>query len=102
MQSPAGEDSVESDFLHTQRTARHLVALVAAGKWRVVITHGNGPQVGNHLFRSELGNVHGALPLLPLDVCVADTQGGMGYMLQQCLANALHEAGLPEIGRAHV
>ena len=93
MQSPEGDDSVASDFERTAETARHLAALVASG-YRVVITHGNGPQVGNHLLRSELGWRHGELPELPLDVCVADTEGGMGYMLQQCLGNALLDSGL--------
>ena len=96
MQAPDGDDSVEGDFARTAVTARHLAALVAGG-YRLVITHGNGPQVGNHLLRSELGRVHGNLPELPLDVCVADTEGGMGYMLQQCLGNALLEAGLPGV-----
>jgi carbamate kinase len=96
MQAPDGDDSVEGDFSRTAVTARHLAALVAGG-YRVVITHGNGPQVGNHLLRSELGRRHGNLPELPLDVCVADTEGGMGYMLQQCLGNALLEAGLPGV-----
>jgi carbamate kinase len=62
----------------------------------LVITHGNGPQVGNHLYRSELAHEDG-MPLLPLDVCVADTQGGMGYVLQQCLANALHAADMAAV-----
>ena len=96
MQAPGGDDSVEGDFARTEVTARHLAALVTAG-YRVVVTHGNGPQVGNHLLRSELGRRHGNLPELPLDVCVADTEGGMGYMLQQCLGNALLEAGLPGV-----
>lgn len=96
IQEPDGEDSVEADFVRTATTARHLAGLVAGG-WRLVIVHGNGPQVGNHLLRSELGHFHGALPLLPLDVCVADTQGGMGYMLQQCLSNALGDLDLPVV-----
>lgn len=96
MQAPDGDDSVEGDFSRTAATARHLAALVARG-YRLVVTHGNGPQVGNHLLRSELGRVHGDLPELPLDVCVADTEGGMGYMLQQCLGNALLEADLPGV-----
>lgn len=96
MQAPDDDDSVEGDFSRTAVTARHLAALVARG-YRLVITHGNGPQVGNHLLRSELGRIHGDLPELPLDVCVADTEGGMGYMLQQCLGNALLEADLPGV-----
>ena len=102
MQSPAGDDSVEADFERTTHTAQHLVAIVASGAWRLVVTHGNGPQVGNHLLRSELGREHGGLPALPLDVCVADTQGGMGYMLQQALSNAFHSAGLPAVVTALV
>ncbi len=96
MQRPGGDDSVAADFEHTAETAKHLVAFAAAGR-RLVVTHGNGPQVGNHLLRSELGVERGGLPYLPLDVCVADTQGGMGYMLQQSLSNAFHEAGLPAV-----
>ena len=96
IQAPDGDDSVDGDFERTAGTARHLAALVASG-YRLVVTHGNGPQVGNHLLRSELGMVHGGLPDLPLDVCVADTEGGMGYMLQQCLGNALHERGLAAV-----
>jgi carbamate kinase len=95
MQDPRGDDSVASDFERTTRTAEHLVGLARSG-WRLVITHGNGPQVGNHLYRSELAHEDG-LPLLPLDVCVADTQGGMGYVLQQCLANAFHAADMPAV-----
>ena len=95
MQSPEGDDSVEADFERTTQTAEHLVSLVASEGHRLVVTHGNGPQVGNHLLRSELGRDHGELPPLPLDVCVADTQGGMGYMLQQTLVNAFGRAGLP-------
>lgn len=101
MQDPGGEDSVAADFARTAATAQRLVDLAVAG-WRLVVTHGNGPQVGNHLLRSELGNAHGGLPHLPLDVCVADTQGGMGYMLQQCLGNAMHRAGLPAVVAAIV
>ena len=86
---------MEADFGTTSATARRLAGLVAGGSWRLVVTHGNGPQVGNHLLRAELGSERGGLPNLPLEVCVADTQGGMGYMLQQCVTNALHEAGVP-------
>jgi carbamate kinase len=96
IQRPDGDDSVESDFGRTLETAKHLAGLAALG-WRLVVTHGNGPQVGNHLLRSELGHMHGGLPLLPLEVCVADTQGGMGYMLQQCLSNAFGAAHLPAV-----
>lgn len=95
IQDPDGDDSVASDFDRTRETSRHLVELALGGPCRLVVTHGNGPQVGNHMLRSELAEDAGHLPGLPLDVCVADTQGGMGYMLQQCLADAFHEADVP-------
>ena len=96
MQDPRGDDSVASDLERTARTAEHLVAVARSG-WRLVITHGNGPQVGNHLYRSELAAEQAGLPSLPLEVCVADTQGGMGYVLQQTLANAFHAADIPVV-----
>ncbi|HEV2755857.1 MAG TPA: carbamate kinase [Actinomycetota bacterium] len=97
LQRPEDDDSVAGDFRRTAETVAYLLPLMASGDWRVVLTHGNGPQVGNHLLRSELGHDNGGTPLLPLDVCVADTQGGMGYMIQQCLANAYASAGLPGV-----
>jgi carbamate kinase len=69
-----------------RETCRHLADLVEAG-WRLVITHGNGPQVGYILRRNELA-AH-ALHTTPLDLIVADTQGAIGYMLQQALGNEL-------------
>jgi carbamate kinase len=61
--------------------------------WRAVVTHGNGPQVGFILRRNELAmhEVHNT----PLDLIVADTQGAIGYMLQQTLSNEFHQRGLP-------
>jgi carbamate kinase len=56
--------------------------------YRLAITHGNGPQVGNAILRIELAR--GKAPELPLGVCVADTEGGMGYMIEQSLQNRLH------------
>ena len=70
-------------------TANHLAHLTERP---LVVTHGNGPQVGNLLLRSDLAA--GVLPRLPLDTCVADTQGGMGFMLQQCLDDAFRQAGV--------
>jgi carbamate kinase len=74
-----------------RETCRHLADLVEAG-WRLVITHGNGPQVGYILRRNELAaaSVH----TTPLDLIVADTQGAIGYMLQQALGNELFSRGV--------
>ena len=71
--------------------ALHLVEIIRAGH-RLVITHGNGPVVGNILFR--MARTADELPPMPMDICVAHSQGGMGYMLQQTLANALRAHGM--------
>ncbi|MCS6872450.1 MAG: carbamate kinase [Anaerolineae bacterium] len=74
-----------------RETCQHIAQLVKQG-WRVVITHGNGPQVGFILRRAELAahEVH----TVPLDLIVADTQGAIGYMLQQALRNSLRALGI--------
>ena len=71
---------------------RHLVPVIQSGH-QLVLTHGNGPAVGNILFR--MAKTANELPPMPMDVCVAHSQGGIGYMLQQALANVLREHGLP-------
>lgn len=73
-------------------TATHIVEIVTRG-WDVVVTHGNGPQVGFILLRSELAQ-HVLHHTLPLDVAVADSQGGIGYMLQQALGNEFRQRGV--------
>jgi carbamate kinase len=72
-------------------TARHLVQLVRHGFF-MVLTHGNGPQVGAQLLRSELAATQ--VSPEPLDVCVADTEGSIGYMLERALQDALADAQL--------
>jgi carbamate kinase len=71
--------------------SEHLVHIINAG-WQLVLTHGNGPVVGNILFR--MARVASELPPMPMDVCVSHSQGGMGYMLQQSLGNAMRSHGL--------
>ena len=88
----AGEKGAIPEQLgNARRTAAAVVRLIAGG-WRVVVTHGNGPQVGAALLRSEraAGQVYGH----PLDVCDATTQGEIGYLLQQSLHNELAAAGI--------
>jgi carbamate kinase len=80
----AAHQSVEDQYLAAAETDHHIANLVAAG-WQVVITHGNGPQIGFILRRSELARSE--LHEVPLDVCGADTQGAIGYLLQQNLAD---------------
>jgi carbamate kinase len=76
--------TVPDQFAATRETAVHIADMIESG-WNVVITHGNGPQVGFILLRSELSS-H-VLHDVPLDSCGADTQGALGYMIQQCLFN---------------
>lgn len=79
--------------INAQTTCASIADMVAMG-YRVVLTHGNGPQVGNVLWRVELA-AH-QVYRLPLDVCGADTQGGIGYMLQQILGDELRMRGLDD------
>ena len=67
-----------------RETCRHIAGMIEQG-WKVIITHGNGPQVGFILLRSELASRF--LPTTPLDSCGAETQGSLGYMIQQSLHN---------------
>lgn len=83
--------TIKEQFENSSQTAEHVAEMVAKG-WDVVLTHGNGPQVGNVLLRVELAAPQ--VYTLPLDTCDSDTQGGMGYMLQQVLGNALKRRGI--------
>jgi carbamate kinase len=80
---------------NASETARHIADLVAAG-WGVVVTHGNGPQVGFILLRSELVPEDAPIPKLSLEMSVADSQGGIGHILGEALLNELAERGLPD------
>jgi carbamate kinase len=88
----AGEKgTIDEQLANTRRTAAAIVSLLGDGH-RLVVTHGNGPQVGAALLRSERASdqVYGQ----SLDVCDATTQGEIGYLLQQSLRNALDAAGM--------
>jgi carbamate kinase len=88
----AGEKgTIAEQRANAQRTAAQIIVLIRAG-YRIVLTHGNGPQVGAALLRSERGASQ--VPGLPLDVCGASTQGEIGYLLQQSLQTALRLASL--------
>ena len=90
--SPVGEEgNIAQQFRHTRQSARGLIGLFR-GAAPLVITHGNGPQVGHAIRRVELSE-HEVYPL-DLGICVADVQGGMGYMIAQCLMNVLRQNGI--------
>ena len=89
----AGHQSVEDQESALRDTARHLADMIEAG-WDLVIGHGNGPQVGFILRRSEIAHRVEGMHEVPLDVCGADTQGAIGYELQQSLQNELFHRGI--------
>ena len=76
-----------------RETCRHVADMIAGG-WHVVITHGNGPQVGYIMRRGEIAKREENIHDVPLDLIVADTQGSIGYMLQQALDNSLRRLGI--------
>jgi len=80
------EDTIYRQFANTRKSLDGIVELIREG-YNLVVTHGNGPQVGNALLRCELAR--DKAPYLPLGVLVADTEGGMGYMIEQSLQNRL-------------
>lgn len=85
------EGNITQQFENTRSSLSSLVPLLEKG-YKMVITHGNGPQVGNALIRVE--ESRHLVPPLPLGIVVADLEGGMGYMIQQSLFNKLHDAGV--------
>jgi carbamate kinase len=88
----AGErGTIDEQVANARRTARNIARLIESG-WRVVVTHGNGPQVGAALLRSE--RAAREVYSLPLDVCVSTTQGEIGYLLQQALSGELKRVGV--------
>jgi carbamate kinase len=83
--------TVRAQYQAVEETVRHIVPLIKAGH-RLVIVHGNGPQVGFILRRGELASSE--LHQVPLDSCVADTQGAIGYNLQMALFNEMKRSGI--------
>src|SRR5207247_10171012 len=81
--------TAEEQEANVQNTAKHLAAILRRGE-RVAITHGNGPQVGNILLQNEIAKE--TLPPMPLDVCGAERQGMIGYMIQRHLRSGLEPA----------
>lgn len=83
--------ALSSQYEAVQETSKYIAELIAEGM-RLVITHGNGPQVGFIYRRGELARHE--LPLIPLDICGADTQGAIGYMIQMALLNEFRKMGI--------
>lgn len=85
--------TVESQYEAAKETCHHIADMIEQG-WDVAIGHGNGPQVGFILRRSEIAAKHEGMHEVPLDVCGADSQGAIGYALQQNLQNILYQRGI--------
>jgi carbamate kinase len=85
--------TVEDQYQASAETAHHIADMIEAG-WDVAIGHGNGPQVGFILRRSEIAAKTEGMHEVPLDVCGADSQGAIGYALQQCLQNEFYRRGI--------
>jgi carbamate kinase len=83
--------ALSSQYEAVQETSKYIADLIEEGL-SMVITHGNGPQVGFLYRRGELARHE--LPLIPLDICGADTQGAIGYMIQKALLNEFRERGI--------
>ncbi len=88
-----GRESIADQYSAVAETTRHIADMIEAG-WTVAIGHGNGPQVGFVLRRSEIAHRVEGIHEVPLDVCGADTQGATGYMLQQNLYNEFLKRGI--------
>lgn len=89
--SSTGKEDIHGQFANTRKSLEGIMELIKAD-YRIAITHGNGPQVGNALLRVE--RTMRSIPPLPLGVIVADTEGGMGYMIEQSLQNKLTALGI--------
>jgi carbamate kinase len=85
------EGTVYEQFANTRAVMKHIVKIIK-DDWNVVITHGNGPQVGAILLQNDLAR--DITPPMPLGICVAESEGFIGYMIQQCLSNALKKEGI--------
>lgn len=85
--------TIEQQEANTTDTLENLIYLIKDG-YDLVITHGNGPQVGNILMRNDAGEQVYDIAPMPLDVCVADSQGGIGYMIERMVRNVLNKHGI--------
>lgn len=85
--------TIDEQEQNTMETLENLVFLINEG-YDLVITHGNGPQVGNILMRNDAGEQLYDIAQMPIDICVADSQGGIGYMIERMFRNVLNKHGI--------
>lgn len=89
--SEGQKGTVEEQYANINKMCPYIADLIEDG-YRIILTHGNGPQVGNLLLQSEAAK--DKIPVLPIDVCVSETQGQLGYMIKQSLDNLLRERNI--------
>lgn len=82
--------TIQQQEKNTYDTCKNLINIITKD-YGLVITHGNGPQIGNILLRNEAGYESYKIPKMPIDICVADSQGGIGYMIERQMKNLLRE-----------
>jgi len=85
--------TIDEQEQNTTETLENLVFLIRED-YDLVITHGNGPQVGNILMRNDAGEQIYNIAQMPVDICVADSQGGIGYMIERMFRNVLNKYGI--------
>jgi carbamate kinase len=85
--------TIDEQEQNTTETLENLVFLIKEG-YDLVVTHGNGPQVGNILMRNDAGEQLYNIAQMPIDICVADSQGGIGYMIERMFRNVLNRLGI--------
>ncbi len=87
------DGTIDEQEQNTYDTLKNIIPFIKAGH-DVILSHGNGPQVGNILMRNDAGEIMYKIPQMPLDICVADSQGGIGYMIERILRNILTDEGI--------
>jgi carbamate kinase len=87
------DGNIYDQFDNTREVTTSIVKMIQDG-WNVVVTHGNGPQVGAILLQNN--TARDVTPPMPLGICVSESQGMIGYMIQQCLANSLKKVGIKQ------
>ena len=80
--------TISEQFDNTIESLEHILPLIKKG-YNIILTHGNGPTIGHMMIRVEAGLKQA--PYIPLGLCVADSQGGLGYMIELCLNNILYK-----------
>lgn len=85
--------TIQEQDINVMESLKNIVYMIKEG-YNIVLSHGNGPQVGNIVMRNEAGEQVYNIAQMPLDICVADSQGGIGYMIERNLRNLLKQQGL--------